>query len=130
MTCSIVLAFIMAAFVIFLFQRSATLREKVKTFTKELSKFDYRKLYRNDKKDVEKGEEEEEEEVKEKMLKNVDTNLANQHVQPEMQPSPPSRSSTSSWALEDPIITNMDITTGHVILVCLVRLVSNQSITN
>lgn len=128
LTCSIVLAFISAAFLIFLFQRNATLREKIKAFSKDLSKFDYSKLYRNEKKkkDIEK----EGEEAKEKMLKNVDTNLANQHEQGETQPSPPSRSSTSSWALEEPASSNMDITTGHIILVNLFKLVINLKITN
>lgn len=49
--------------------------------------------------------------------KNVDTNLANQQQSgPDSQSSPPSRSSTSSW-VEEPVLSNMDIKTGHIILV-------------
>ena len=47
--------------------------------------------------------------------KNIDTAVASQQSQ-DMQTSPQSRSSTSSW-VEEPVSSNMDITTGHIILV-------------
>lgn len=51
---------------------------------------------------------------KTKSVKHVDTNTGSQSGQ-DAQKSPDSRSSTSSW-VEEPVSSNMDITTGHLIL--------------
>ena len=132
---SVVLAIVGATGVIFLFHRNATFRDKMKGFVKaseDWMNFDYQDLCRQRMKS--KSNEKEEAECSKagtsgacgsgsssdsisSKLKNVDTNLANQGQQgPDVQPSPPSRSSTSSW-VEEPVASNMDISTGHVILV-------------
>lgn len=132
---------VLLALSVFIWRRNETFREKVKGLAKipeDWANFDYQDLCRqkmkgkpgDDEKDCSKaggggcsggsngksgsccssGSE------KASNLKNVDTTLANQEKGPDVQPSPPSRSSTSSW-VEEPVSSNMDITTGHIILV-------------
>lgn len=131
---------VLLALSVFIWRRNETFREKVKGLAKipeDWANFDYQDLCRqkmkgkpgDDEKDCSKaggggcsgggngksgsccssGSE------KASNLKNVDTTLANQEKGPDVQPSPPSRSSTSSW-VEEPVSSNMDITTGHIIL--------------
>lgn len=63
---------------------------------------------------------------KESNVSNINTNAAKEQGC-DQQGSPPSRSSTSSW-IEEPVVSNMDITTGHIILVSGCGKISNQTI--
>lgn len=125
------------AIIVFLWRRNGkSIREKVKGLAKlpeDWANFDYQDLCRqkmkgkpgDEEKDCSKAAQSAKSgscssagSEKGANLKNVDTSLANQEKGPDMQPSPPSRSSTSSW-VEEPVSSNMDITTGHIILVIL-----------
>lgn len=118
--CTVVLAILASATLIFFLRRNAYIREKVKGFMKiseDWMKFDYQDLCRQRMKG--KGGKDEEAECTMAgttgKSKSVDTTAANQQAGNDSQPSPQSRSSTSSW-VEEPVSSNMDITTGHIIL--------------
>ncbi|KAI7685861.1 hypothetical protein SSS_09853 [Sarcoptes scabiei] len=122
--CTFIFAIIVLSFAMFLLRRNQTFREKIKGFMKiseDWIKFDYQDLCRQrfEKKDsMAKTDVEkqcyDDKAKKESNVSNINTNAAKEQGC-DQQGSPPSRSSTSSW-IEEPVVSNMDITTGHIIL--------------
>lgn len=112
LVCSLVVSIVLIAYVLIAY----VFRERIKglmKFSGDWINFDYQDLCRqrfgqnkSSKTDVEQGKQ------------STDTKPISQQQQQgrDGQNSPASRSSTSSW-IEEPVSSNMDITTGHIILV-------------
>ena len=112
LVCSLVVSIVLIAYVLIAY----VFRERIKGLMKlsgDWINFDYQDLCRqrfgqnkSSKTDVEQGKQ------------STDTKPISQQQQQgkDGQNSPASRSSTSSW-IEEPVSSNMDITTGHIILV-------------
>ncbi|KAH7639486.1 tyrosine phosphatase IA-2 [Dermatophagoides farinae] len=122
LVCSLVVSIVLIAYVLIAY----VFRERIKglmKFSGDWINFDYQDLCRqrfgqnkSSKTDVEQGKQ------------STDTKPISQQQQQgrDGQNSPASRSSTSSW-IEEPVSSNMDITTGHIILSYMEDHLKNKS---
>lgn len=123
LVCTITLSSITGAFLFFLLKRNTTFREKIKGFMKlseDWLKFDYQELCRQrfQCKSTKGKNEEINKDLNSKTKSTILSQGTNRSGSSDGQngpASPSSRSSTSSW-VEEPVSSNMDITTGHIIL--------------
>lgn len=120
--CGLIMAALVSGVLVFLYRRNAKFREKLQLFTSRPdleASLDYEDLCRQ-RMQNKSNEKQEPIQVTQTTGTGVHStsklvSKLSQQSSDGAQPSPPSRSSTSSWS-EEPVASNMDISTGHIIL--------------